>query len=86
VSSITRTLEDLARRAWIRVRHEEGQTLIEYALLAFLIAIAAILFLSAIGLDLAETFDKVENSLGIGATNDATAGGISDVSAKTGVN
>jgi Flp pilus assembly pilin Flp len=86
MSNLTSTLSDFARKAWIRVRHEEGQTLIEYALLAFLIAIAAIIFLSAIGLDLAETFDKVENSLGIGATNDATAGGVSDVSAKTGVN
>ena len=53
-----------------RLRDEvEGQTLIEYALLAFLIAIVAILLLAAIGLDLAETFDKVENSLGLGADN-----------------
>ena len=53
-----------------RLRKDEaGQTLIEYALLAFLIAIVAILLLAAIGLDLAETFDKVENSLGLGASN-----------------
>jgi Flp pilus assembly pilin Flp len=57
------------RAQMARLRDEEGQTLIEYALLAFLIAIVAILLLAAIGLDLAETFDKVENSLGIGADN-----------------
>ena len=50
-------------------RKEDGQTLIEYALLAFLIAIVSIVLLAAIGLDLAETFDKVENSLGLGASN-----------------
>ena len=51
-----------------RLREEvEGQTLIEYALLAFLIAIVSIVLLAAIGLDLAETFDKIENSLGLGA-------------------
>jgi Flp pilus assembly pilin Flp len=47
----------------------EGQTLIEYALLAFLIAIVAILLLAAIGLDLAETFNEVEDSLGLGNDN-----------------
>ncbi len=70
-----------------RVRSEEnGQTLIEYALLAFLIAIAAIIFLSAIGLDLAETFDEVENALGLNDENDATAGGVSDAATADGVN
>jgi len=47
----------------------EGQTLIEYALLAFLIAIVSILLLAAIGLDLAETFNEVEDSLGLGSPN-----------------
>ena len=86
MSQITSSISDLARKAWIRVRHEEGQTLIEYALIAFLIAIAAIIFLSAIGLDLAETFDKVEDSLGLGTENDATAEGISDAATASGVN
>jgi Flp pilus assembly pilin Flp len=67
-------------------KDETGQTLIEYALLAFLIAIAAIIFLSAIGLDLAETFDEVENALGLGASNDATAQGVSDAATASGVN
>jgi Flp pilus assembly pilin Flp len=66
---------------------ENGQTLIEYALLAFLIAIAAILFLAAIGLDLAETFDAVENALGLGASNDATTDpAVSDAATASGVN
>ena len=52
-----------------RLRKDDGQTLIEYALLAFLIAIVSILLLAAIGLDLAETFDEVENALGLGTTN-----------------
>ena len=86
MSNITSAIGDLARKAWIRLRHDEGQTLIEYALLAFLIAIAAIIFLSAIGLDLAETFDKVEDSLGLGEENDATTTGVSDAVTATGVN
>ncbi len=60
-----------------RLRDEvEGQTLIEYALLAFLIAIVSILLLAAIGLDLAETFNEIEDSLGLGNDNtvDATVG------------
>jgi Flp pilus assembly pilin Flp len=69
-----------------RLRKEDGQTLIEYALLAFLIAIVSILLLAAIGLDLAETFDQVENALGIGTPNSPSAGGTDDASAPTGVN
>ena len=70
-----------------RLRKDEaGQTLIEYALLAFLVAIVSIVLLSAIGLDLAETFDKIENSLGLGTENtvDATPG-TDDADAPTGV-
>src|ERR671925_2147075 len=69
-----------------RLRKDDGQTMIEYALLAFLVAIVSIIFLSAIGLDLAETYDAVENALGIGATNDATTGpGVSDAASLTAV-
>ena len=67
------------RATLARIREEEGQTLIEYALLAFLVAIVSILLLTAIGLDLAETFDQVENALGIGAENTVTTPGVSDV-------
>jgi Flp pilus assembly pilin Flp len=69
-----------------RLRKDEGQTLIEYALLAFLIAIVSILLLAAIGLDLAETFDEVENALGLGDPNTITAPGVSDTAAPAGVN
>ena len=65
---------------------EEGQTLIEYALLAFLVAIVSIVLLAAIGLDLAETFDEVENALGLGATNTPATPGTDDATAPTGVN
>jgi Flp pilus assembly pilin Flp len=74
------------RATLARIREEDGQTLIEYALLAFLVAIVSILLLAAIGLDLAETFDQVENALGIGAPNDVTAPGTNDTAAPAGVN
>ncbi len=70
-----------------RLKDESGQTLIEYALLAFLIAIVSIVLLAAIGLDLAETFDKIEDSLGLGATNTVdTTPGTSDAASASGVN
>lgn len=69
-----------------RIREEDGQTLIEYALLAFLVAIVSILLLTAIGLDLAETFDEVENALGLGAANDVHTPGTSDVATPDNVN
>jgi Flp pilus assembly pilin Flp len=66
---------------------EEGQTLIEYALLAFLVAIISIVLLSAIGLDLAETFDEIENALGLGDPNTVdTTPGTDDQAAPSGVN
>jgi Flp pilus assembly pilin Flp len=65
---------------------EEGQTLIEYALLAFLVAIVSIVLLAAIGLDLAETFDAVENALGLGDDNTITTPGVDDTAAPAGVN
>ena len=53
-----------------RLRAEQdGQTLVEYALIAFLVALACVVFLSAVGLDLAETYDHIENALGIGGDN-----------------
>ena len=60
--------------AYNRLRKEEsGQSMIEYALLAFLIAIAAVVLLSVIGVDIAEVFDDVEDNLGDDtAANDGT--------------
>jgi Flp pilus assembly pilin Flp len=71
-----------------RLRAEEnGQTLIEYGGVALILSIAAILVLSAIGIDIAEVFDTVENSLGLGDVNtiDATPG-TDDATPPTGVN
>ena len=43
---------------------ERGQAVIEYALLAFFVAIAAFVLLSVIGVDVAEFLDAVENATG----------------------
>jgi Flp pilus assembly pilin Flp len=66
---------------------ESGQTLIEYAGMTLLIAIVVVVLLSAIGLDIAEWFNGVEDALGVGSDNtvDATPG-LDDVSAPSGVN
>jgi Flp pilus assembly pilin Flp len=70
-----------------RLRKDDGQTMIEYALLAFLVAIVSIIFLAAIGLDLAETFDAVENALGLGNDNTvSTTPGTDDADTAAGVN
>ncbi len=71
--------QQLVRNCVQRMRSDErGQSMVEYALLAFLVAIAAIVILSAIGWDLQETFDKVENSLGLGAEDATFATGDDD--------
>jgi Flp pilus assembly pilin Flp len=59
-------LKTTLRRLAARLNKEDGQTLIEYALIATLIAIAAIVLLAAVGFDLAETFNEVEDVLGVG--------------------
>lgn len=71
-----------------RLRSEEaGQTMIEYAGLALLVSIAVIVLLTAIGLDIAEGFDVIENTLGIGTDNTVPADpGVDDAAAPTGVN
>lgn len=52
---------------------ESGQTLVEYALLGVLVSIVAIAFLAAVGLDLSEAYDAVENVLGVGGDNTVSA-------------
>jgi pilus assembly protein Flp/PilA len=55
--------------AWLtnamdRVRsEEEGQTMIEYALIAFLVSIAAILILTTVGGNVKSVFTSVSNAL-----------------------
>ena len=58
----------LNRAPYIRtaLASERGQGMVEYALILFLISIGAVLFLTAIGFDVQEVFDEVENALGIG--------------------
>ena len=61
----------MALSSYLRLRKEEnGQSMIEYALLAFLIAIAAVVLLSVIGVDIAEVFDSVENQIGDNTADD----------------
>jgi Flp pilus assembly pilin Flp len=57
---------------------ESGQTLIEYALLASLITIACMLLLAAIGVDVKEVFDEIENAFGLGDPDPVTPPGDDD--------
>jgi Flp pilus assembly pilin Flp len=45
---------------------ERGQGMVEYALILFLISIGAVVLLTAIGFDIQEVFDAVEEALGLG--------------------
>ena len=42
---------------------EDGQGMVEYALILFLISVVAIVFLTAIGTDVKNVFDDVEDAL-----------------------
>jgi Flp pilus assembly pilin Flp len=70
----------IARAPEIRARlaSERGQGMVEYALILFLISIGAVLFLTAIGFDVAEVFDEVENALGVGDDDPPAAEGDDD--------
>jgi Flp pilus assembly pilin Flp len=71
-----------------RLLHEEtGQAIIEYGGVALLVSIAVILVLSAIGLDITEIFDKLEDATGLGTPNSVDSSpGTDDASAPAGVN
>jgi Flp pilus assembly pilin Flp len=74
-----------ARLAQLR-SEEAGQTLIEYAGMVLLLAIGSIVILAAVGLDLAELFDAIENKLGLGAGNTIdTTPGTDDAASAPGV-
>jgi Flp pilus assembly pilin Flp len=70
----------LERRDDIRAAldSERGQGMVEYALILFLISIGAVLFLTAIGFDVQEVFNEVENALGIGDPEAPAAEGDDD--------
>jgi Flp pilus assembly pilin Flp len=62
---------------------ERGQGMVEYALILFLISIGAVLFLTAIGFDVQEVFDEVEDALGIGGPEAPADEGDNDQAAPT---
>jgi len=76
----------MPERRLARLRSEEGQTMIEYGGVALLVSIAVILLMAAVGLDIAEGFDYIEDALGMGDENVIdTAPGTDDQGAPTGV-
>jgi Flp pilus assembly pilin Flp len=66
---LTRLL--IARAPEIRayLSTERGQGMVEYALILFLISIGAVVLLTAIGFDIQEVFDSVEEALGLGGAD-----------------
>jgi pilus assembly protein Flp/PilA len=58
----------LAVQARTLVARQEGQGMVEYALILFLVSIAAIAFLTAIGVDVKNVFNQVDDKLGNTAT------------------
>jgi Flp pilus assembly pilin Flp len=69
-----------------RCSEEAGQTIIEYSGMALLVSIAVIVLLSAIGLDLAEGFNVIEDTLGLGDGNTVDSSpGTDDTAAPAGV-
>jgi pilus assembly protein Flp/PilA len=60
-------LQAKAYRLWValreRVEREEGQALVEYALILALISIVSILVLEALGLDIKGVFKTVETAV-----------------------
>jgi Flp pilus assembly pilin Flp len=70
----------LNRAPYIRMvlTSERGQGMVEYALILFLVSIGAVLFLTAIGFDVQEVFNEVENALGIDAGEAPAEGGDDD--------
>ena len=70
----------IARAPDIRARlaSERGQGMVEYALIVFLISIGSLILLTAIGFDLQEVFDSVEEALGTGDPDAENATGDDD--------
>lgn len=59
-------LQEKLLDVYVRFQNEDGQGMVEYALILFLISIVAIVFLTQIGLDVSAVYDDVENALGGG--------------------
>jgi pilus assembly protein Flp/PilA len=60
-------LRHTAYRVWValreRTRDEEGQALVEYALILALVSIVSIAVLQALGVDIKGVFQKVETAV-----------------------
>ncbi|HZC28703.1 MAG TPA: Flp family type IVb pilin [Gaiellaceae bacterium] len=52
----------------VRLEREEGQALVEYALILALIAVVSIIVLNALGLNVSRIFNKVNTQLSAVAT------------------
>lgn len=59
-------LQEKLLDVYVRFHNEDGQGMVEYALILFLISIVAIVFLTQIGVDVSAVYDDVENALGGG--------------------
>lgn len=57
----TKFLQGLVGR--VDVRDEEGQTMVEYSLILFLISVVAIAVLTLVGLDVINTFQGVADAI-----------------------
>jgi Flp pilus assembly pilin Flp len=66
VLHVTKLLIERASDIRAALDSERGQGMVEYALIVFLISIGSLILLTAIGFDLQEVFDSVEEALGTG--------------------
>lgn len=66
---LTKLLINRAPEIRAYLSSERGQGMVEYALILFLISIGAVILLTAIGFDIQEVFDAVEDALGLGGAD-----------------
>jgi pilus assembly protein Flp/PilA len=59
-------LQEKLLDCFVRFNNEDGQGMVEYALILFLISIVAIVFLTQIGADVSSVYNTVEDALGGG--------------------
>lgn len=86
---LTKLLIERASDIRAALDSERGQGMVEYALILFLVSIGAVILLTAIGFDIQEVFNAVENALGFGDSetpgptgdNDASPGALPSGSA-----
>jgi pilus assembly protein Flp/PilA len=58
-------LHAIVLERYVALKHasQDGQGMVEYALILFLVSVVAIAFLTAIGTDVKDVFNSVEDSL-----------------------